>query len=180
MDLYQFSERLMRMDDAAWLRHANPWSVYTRILCLPLLVAAIWCRIWIGWWALVPIMLVIMWILFNPRAFDPPKHTESWAARGVMGERVFLNRKTIPIPTHHLHMSHLLSAVSGIGLLPLCYGLIVLDVWATLCGLATMMLGKLWFVDRMAWLFDDMSATHLEYRNWKITRGTDRAATIDV
>ena len=30
IDVYRFSERLMAMDDATWVRHANPWSVYTR------------------------------------------------------------------------------------------------------------------------------------------------------
>ncbi len=39
----------------AWRRHANPWSVYTRIPIPLLLVAAIWSRAWIGWWSLVPI-----------------------------------------------------------------------------------------------------------------------------
>ena len=31
MDIASWSERALRMDDAAWARHANPWSVCSRI-----------------------------------------------------------------------------------------------------------------------------------------------------
>lgn len=36
------------MNEEAWGRHANPWSVWTRFLALPLLVLAIWSRARIG------------------------------------------------------------------------------------------------------------------------------------
>ena len=41
--------------DGAWQRHANPWSVYTRIPGPAALVAAIWTYAWIGWWSLIPV-----------------------------------------------------------------------------------------------------------------------------
>ena len=35
--------KLMSMDDAAWERHASPWSVWTRVITgLPVLLAAVW------------------------------------------------------------------------------------------------------------------------------------------
>ncbi|WP_377193710.1 DUF6653 family protein [Ruegeria meonggei] len=38
------------MKDEVWLRHANPWSVWARVLTpLPLLALAIWSRAWIGY-----------------------------------------------------------------------------------------------------------------------------------
>ncbi len=46
--------RLFRMDDATWLRHANPWSVILRFTVLPLLILAFWSRLWLGWWAGYP------------------------------------------------------------------------------------------------------------------------------
>jgi hypothetical protein len=46
----------------AWRRHANPWSIYTRIPIPALLVAAIWTRTWIGWWSLVAVSLCLVWI----------------------------------------------------------------------------------------------------------------------
>src|SRR3954447_26087194 len=68
-----------------WKRHANPWSVYTRIPIPPLLVAAIWTRSRIGWRSLIPVSLVCAWAMINPRAFSPPGSLDHWASRGVLG-----------------------------------------------------------------------------------------------
>ena len=38
------------------------------------------------------------------------------------------------------------------------WGLVVLNVWIALFGLAVHMAGKNWFLDRMALLYDDMVA----------------------
>jgi hypothetical protein len=32
--------------------------------------------------------------------------------------------------------------------------------------MAVIMLGKLWFVDRMVWLYEDMKDATPEYRSW--------------
>ena len=60
-------------DDAARARHANPWSVWTRILTLPVLVLAVWTRAWLGWWALAPVAATVLWIWLNPRLFPRPR-----------------------------------------------------------------------------------------------------------
>ena len=79
----------MGMDDRAWQRHANPWSVWTRILTpLPLLALAVWSRVWLGWGALWPVALALGWIWLNPRLFPAPARLDGWAAAAVMGERV--------------------------------------------------------------------------------------------
>ncbi len=49
------------MTDDAWKRHANPWSVWTRFAAIPLMILAIWSRVWLGWWCLVPIAAVEVW-----------------------------------------------------------------------------------------------------------------------
>jgi hypothetical protein len=54
-DVFKSLERLMSMDDRVWRRHANPWSGWTRVTALPLLVLAIWSRVWIGWWAVLAV-----------------------------------------------------------------------------------------------------------------------------
>lgn len=42
------------MSEDAWARHANPWSVWTRIAtALPLLILAVWSRVWLGWRSLI-------------------------------------------------------------------------------------------------------------------------------
>uniref|UniRef100_UPI0039BF8711 DUF6653 family protein n=1 Tax=Lentzea alba TaxID=2714351 RepID=UPI0039BF8711 len=56
------------MDDEAWRRHANPWSVSTRFAAIPATLPAIWSRTSIGWWCLVPIGLVVVWPVVKPRS----------------------------------------------------------------------------------------------------------------
>lgn len=142
----------------AWRRHANPWSVYTRIPIPALLVAAIWSRTWIGWWSLLPIVVCLIWTVVNPRAFSPPRTLDSWASRSVMGETLWAERKSTPLPSRHRTAPVVLGALSAAGLPFLIWGLVVLDPWLTLFGLAIQMLGKLWFLDRMALLYDDVSS----------------------
>ncbi|WP_425093099.1 DUF6653 family protein [Tropicimonas sp. S265A] len=167
MGLFRSAERLMGMTDASWARHANPWSGYSRFIVLPLLVMAIWARIWLGWYALVPVVLCLAWAWINPRAFPPPATTAAWATQGVLGERAFLNRKQVPIPKHHETWAYWLTALSAAGLPPLVWGLWVFDPSWTLLGLVLTMGGKIWFVDRMAWLWADMKAADPTYEAWE-------------
>lgn len=148
--------RAHRMDDAAWARHANPWSVWTRVPILPLLVLAVWSRAWIGWWALLPLALLLAWTWVNPRVFPPPPSTENWGSRAVLGERLWLARDEVPVPERHRVMPKLLNGLSAAGGALLLYGLALLVPWATLAGLAVALLAKMWFLDRMTWLVADM------------------------
>lgn len=165
-DIFALSERAMRMDEDAWARHANPLSVFSRFSILPLLSLAIWSRTWLGWWSLVLIAVVLFWTWWNPRAFGPPRSTDRWASRGTFGERVFLNRHVIPIPEHHLIWAKGLTLVSAIGVVPWVYGLWAFDSSSTLLGLALIIGGKTWFVDRMVWLYQDMSDADPTYQSW--------------
>lgn len=157
MDLYKLTEKAMKMDDATWARHANPWSVYTRCSCLPLLVLAIWSRQWLGWWSLAPISIALFWIWLNPRLFGPPETTDNWASKGTFGERFFLNRRHVPVPASHLAWANGLTVVMVTGLPLLAYGLWNLDAFATSSGLLLVFGPKVWFVDRMVWLYEDMT-----------------------
>ncbi|MEM6762814.1 MAG: DUF6653 family protein [Pseudomonadota bacterium] len=156
MGIDRFLERGMAMSESAWRRHANPWSVLTRIPILPLLAAAIYARVWIGWWCLLPVGLLIAWTFINPRAFPAPARLDSWASRGVMGERIWLARREDPIPKHHERAAAVLGALSGLGLPVAAYGLLVLDPWATAAGVILTTGAKMWFVDRMVWLYDEV------------------------
>jgi hypothetical protein len=55
------------MTDEVWRRHANPWSAYTRFAAMPFLIFSIWSRVWIGWWALIPLGVVIGWLVSHPQ-----------------------------------------------------------------------------------------------------------------
>ncbi len=166
MNYGRWLESLMVMDDATWARHASPWSVWTRVPVLPLLALAVWSRLWLGWWCLVPVGLLVVWTLYNPRAFPPPACTDNWASKATFGERVWLNRKAVPIPPHHARAAHMLSALSGVGLLPMVYGLVMFEPYAAGLGVVWVVMAKLWFLDRMVWLYDDMREANNNYAVW--------------
>lgn len=154
------------MDDPTWARHANPWSVWTRFTVLPLLILAIWSRVWLGWWCLIPVTITIGWMWLNPRIFPEPNSTNNWASKAVLGERVWLNRDNVPVPKHHQKVPNILSVVSTSGVVFLIWGLVALNFWPTLLGVTLVYLGKLWFIDRMVWLYEDMKDVQPEYRSW--------------
>lgn len=155
MDIFERTERLMGMTDEVWLRHASAWSVWTRVaLPLPLLTLALFSRVWIGWWAVVPLALVLVFIWNNPRLFAAPTHFDGWAARGVLGERVWL-RKRDTVAAHHHVPARVLTALSGLSGVVWLWGVVVLDPLPAAFGAVCIAVFKLWFVDRMAWVWQD-------------------------
>lgn len=165
-DIFTIAEGLMQMDNATWARHSNPKSVYSRFSTLPLITFAIWSRIWLGWVCVIPLALALLWTWWNPRAFAAPDHTDNWASRGTFGERVFLNRANVPVPAHHEKWVRILTWVSALGMVPLLYGLWAFDISATLLGMMLIIGGKVWFVDRMVWLYQDMKDSNPTYASW--------------
>ena len=155
-----------KMDEQTWLRHANPWSVLTRFTVLPLLILAIWSRVWWDWFYLLAIAIALWWMWFNPRVFSQPKSTNNWASKAVLGERVWINRDSISVPQHHQRVPSLLNLISASGLPFLVLGLVNLEIYPTLIGYILITLGKLWFIDRMVWLYKDMQDNNAKYRSW--------------
>jgi hypothetical protein len=145
------------LEGDAWQRHANPWSVYTRIPIPALLAAAIWTRTWIGWRSLVPVGLVCAWTAINPRVFPPPRSLDNWASKAVLGETYWANREKVPVPRRHRVAPKVLTAVNALGLPFIVRGLVVRNAWTVLFGLAIQTAGKTWFLDRMALLYDDVA-----------------------
>ena len=158
---------LFTMKDETWEKHANPWSVWSRMITLPILVLAIWSRIWIGWYGWVIVGILVIWLILNPKAFKKPNSTKNWASKAVLGERIWLNRKIISIPKGHSFMAILLNTINGSGLPFLIYGLYHFNFWITILGTIIIYAGKMWFLDRMVWLFEDMKNKHEEYNNWE-------------
>src|SRR5690349_14571882 len=125
--------RFFRMDDEAWRRHANPWSVWTRFAAIPAMLLAIWSRTWIGWWCLALVFAVVVWLVVNPRAFAAVDEPRSWTERGIYGERFWLENRS-SVPPDHRSVLRLLIAVGSVGFGLVVWGLVALAVWPTVSG----------------------------------------------
>lgn len=166
MDLFAAAERLMTMDDRAWAKHANPLSGYSRLGGGTIIFLALWSPFWIGWTSIAPIALALFWIWINPRLFQPPKTADAWVTKGVLGERVFLNRKNIPIPAGHERAAWITTAISILFFAITVYGFFTRNFWAAFAGWHGAILGKIWFVDRMVWLWETMKDKDPQYAAW--------------
>ena len=154
------------MNEKARRRHTNPWSVLTRISAVPLLALSFWSRIWLDWWSLAPIAIAILWLWLNPRIFPEPESTDNWASKVVLGEWVRMNRKKVPIPRDHCLLPNIITVIGIIGSILFVYGLVVLHLWLTVLGGVVIMISKLWYADRMVWLYEDMKDVTPEYKIW--------------
>ncbi len=170
MNSGKFFETCMGMSDHVWKKHTNPWSAWTRLSVLPLIALVAWSREWVSGETVILFgFFVALWIWINPRLFTEPKSTNNWMSKGVMGERAWINQKDVPIPDHFNKIIRLLNGFSAVATVLFIYGLVVLDLKLTLLGMVLVMLLKLWFIDRMVWLYEDMSKLHTPYAEWMKT-----------
>lgn len=139
-----------------WKKHANPWSVWTRFSTLPFLVFAIWSHVWISWYSLIPVSVLIIWLMVNPTLFKEPKNFNSWASKAVLWERFFAERTTTPIPSHHNVPIIILTVLQSLWALILWFWLWNTHIYLTLVGTLLIYLTKMWFLDRMVWIYEDM------------------------
>ena len=160
--------RFFKLDDKSWMKHANPASVWTRYSVLPIIVLAFWSRKWIGWWCLIPGMIAVAWMFLNVHVFPKVKSTKNWASKAVLGERVLMNRKSIPIPEiHRGPILKILNTISSIGMLLAIWAIVYYSLWGAILGIALAYLGKSWYLDRMVWLYEDMKNDNEEYQSWE-------------
>lgn len=141
------------MNEEAWRRHANPWSVVTRFLAIPAFILAVWSRVWIGEWALGPVALVALWLWLNPRVFSPVSGDSSWAAKGIYGERLWLEHRS-QVPRIERQILGLLIGIGLVGFGCIGWGLLELEIWPTILGTVLVVMAQLWRIDRMGMLFD--------------------------
>lgn len=165
-DIFKASEKLMSMSDATWARHANPWSVYSRVIGGSFVFFALWSPFWIGYWGILAILMALLWVRLNPRIFPAPEHADTWATQAVLGERAFLNRDQVPIPKHHKLSASITSGFAGLFLLVVIAASVTRDFWLAFTAWHAATIAKLWFCDRMVWLWADMKTVTEEYRAW--------------
>lgn len=168
MTLERKISKIFKLTDENWMKHANPWSVWTRYSVLPIIIFSFWSRMWIGWWCLIPATLSILWMFFNPILFSKPKSTKNWASKAVLGERVYLNRDQVEIPEIHQNPIHkILNSTSSVGMILAIWAAVYYSIWDAILGVSLAYLGKSWFLDRMVWLYEDMKDKDETYKSWE-------------
>jgi hypothetical protein len=129
--------RLAELSDLVWRRHANPWSVWTRLLSVPLVFVPFWTR------SRSQGAAVAAWMAINPVAFPEPRDRNEWAARAIRGERLW-------VAARRRDASFAIQAVGSAALLVGCYTAYRRRPAPTAaCALAVMVCNG-WFLDRMA------------------------------
>jgi hypothetical protein len=161
--------RLFGLQGEAWMRHANPWSVWTRFAVLPLLAVSVWSRDWIGWWCLVPVALSLVFMVVNPLLFPEPASTRNWASKAVFGERVWADRNRVALPPQFRasKVPAVAQSIQVIGMAVLVYGLVELDLLAVVTGTVLTQTAKAWYLDRMVLLFEHMKVLRPAYAAWE-------------
>ncbi|WP_108866391.1 DUF6653 family protein [Aquimarina aquimarini] len=164
MTLEKRFAKIFNLEGDTWIKHTNPWSIWTRFATLPFLIVAIWSRVWISWYCLIPIILLLIWIKINPTLFKKPTSFDNWGAKSVLGERYWSERKENPVPKHHHRVVFILTILQTIGGITLMIGLWKLEINLTIIGGIIIYLAKMWFLDRMVWIFDDMNNEHYKVK----------------
>ena len=130
--------------------------------------ASVWSREWIGWWCLVPVALSLIFMVVNPLLFATPRSTRNWASKGVFGERIWADRNQYDArPVRRVPGTRVAPACQFVGLAVLAWGLVELDLLATVAGMVLVQGAKAWYIDRMVLLFEDMKTRRSEYAAWE-------------
>lgn len=142
------------MKKNTWVKHSNPISGFTRIISYPLVFLPIWfLSDFIGdpykyWYIPAFGIIVIIWFAINPRLFKKPKKFDHYLSRGVLGEKIWTeNRKKDNIATF-------LSILTAPFFLVSLYTTYQQMFWETMFFAVVPFLLKLWFIDRMVFLYD--------------------------
>lgn len=160
--------KVFGLEGDKWMRHANALSVWTRFSILYFLALSIWSRQWLGWYCLIPIALSVIWMMVNPLVFPEPRSTRNWASKGVFGERIWADRNEVEIPEQFKSpVPNVANTFSAMGVVLMAYGLISLTLLPVIAGILIAHGGKLWYIDRMVLLFEDMKARRPDYAKWE-------------
>lgn len=152
------------------LYHASTAAtVMTRLIAGPVLVLAIWSRVWLS----PPLVLlacvaavVLLWV--PARLLPNLKGRFLWADRAAYGERIWINRLAIPVPLEENHTAMVLSLTSTVGFLVALIGAFFADPWLCGSGLLVGTATKLVYLHRMTRLYALMRHKHALYRFWTI------------
>jgi hypothetical protein len=101
--------------------------------------------------------------LLQGAAVDAELGLEGRARRGIWAERA---GSELPDQFDSV-VPALASAYQAIGFVPLVYGLAAFKATPTLAGMLILQGGKVWYIDRMVLLFEEMKRLDPEYARWE-------------
>lgn len=155
------SATTLGMKEQTWRRHANPWSVRTRLATVPFIVLAAYSWTWIGWWALAPGAAIALWLWLNVLVFPPVDEPVRWESRAIFGEKIWLASKARDLPQPELGRARAPLVASFAAVALAAYGIIFLQPVAAAAGAAGVIAGQIWFLDSLARLFDAVDSRPL-------------------
>ena len=132
------------LSEKTWERHANPWSGWTRVLSMPLLMVGLYYQ------NILVLIGFVIWIIVNPMIFPKPSSTNNWMSKGVLGERLYYeNGKKFnkDLPTL-LNITNV-----PIFILFLYFGWQQQLIPMILSGVLSSVI-KFWFIDRMVLFYE--------------------------
>lgn len=142
------------MKEKTWEQHANPISGFTRIISYPLVFLPIWflsdfiSNPYKYWYIAAIGLIAILWFTVNPRLFKKPKTFDHYLSRGVLGEKIWTeDRKKDTIAT-------ILTIVLAPFFLISLYTTYMQMFWEMMFFASVPFILKLWFIDRMVFLYD--------------------------
>ena len=163
------------LEGDGWMRHANKWSVWTRFSVVSLFALAIWSRDWIGPWCLVPVALRRLDV-HQPALLPGPRLDQELGLAARPRRGIWVDRKSADVPAAFRSpaTANIANGLSALGLGFLAYGLIDLDLVATVAGILIVHIGKAWYMDRMVLMYLAMKDTKPEYASWTSRAGMRR------
>jgi hypothetical protein len=141
------------LNEENWKKHANPWSVWSRMAAFVVMIAAIFARELFGWWTLAFIGAGIIFMFLNTRIFPGVDQPRRWDEKGIYGEKLWTLKDEAA--AGHRKAINLLIGIAGIGLPIMVYGLIVVEAWPTVFGLSLVFVSQLWQIDRFVAIYDE-------------------------
>jgi hypothetical protein len=60
------------------------------------------------------------------------------------------------VPAHHRRAFRLIALPGFAGVVLLAWGLVALDAWPAVVGVALVVLAQLWRIDRLVWMYDEL------------------------
>jgi len=77
-------------------------------------------------------------------------------SKSVLGEKYWSERKMKSVPKQHNTPVLILTILQAIGGIILIVGLWKLDISLIIIGTIIIYMAKMWFLDRMVWIFENM------------------------